>query len=404
MRKYKYKAVNLNGKKIQGTFLAENEKDLREKLALQGLYLVSSKVTTDKSPNAFFSMTGKTSARELANFARQFSIMITSGTSIVDSLAVLKEQSYTGYFKKVLELVFEAVKSGQLLSEAMGKHKSAFPNFFVSMVKIGELSGQLDAVLVSVADYLESDEKLKRKTKSALAYPILLIIMAIAIIVLVVAFVIPTFQRSLASLDVEMPPLTLAVIDISNFFTQNWMYIFLAVVGIALLFIVFIRTKQGRQLWDKFKFHCPLVRGVVRGNVAARFCRAFSLLIAGGMDIVDAMDEVLVVFGNKYVEQQFRRATDDVRQGMTLTAALEKYKIFPLMLTQMVSVGEKTGKVDEVLARSAPYFESQVEQALTTATSLIQPVILIIIGACVGLLFYSVYAPITAALDTSYGN
>ena len=155
MKKYKYKAVNLHGKRFQGSFLAESEDALREQLAKQGLYLTSARAVTDKSPNPFFSLTGKVSARELSAFARQFSIMISSGSSIVDSLSILKGQAYTGFLKKVLEQVHESVKAGQFLSEAMAKHKRAFPNFFVSMVKIGELSGQLDTVLISIADYFE---------------------------------------------------------------------------------------------------------------------------------------------------------------------------------------------------------------------------------------------------------
>lgn len=400
MKKYKYKAVNLHGKKFQGSFLAESEDSLREQLAKQGLYLTSARAVTDKSPNPFFSLTGKVSVRELSAFARQFSIMISSGSSIVDSLSILKGQAYTGFLKKVLEQVHESVKAGQLLSEAMAKHKRAFPNFFVSMVKIGELSGQLDTVLISIADYFESDAKLRARTKSALMYPAFLIVMAIALIVLMVALIIPTFRDALSSLDVEMPPLTLALYNISDAFRANWMYIVLILAAVIALFLLFIRSRGGRIAWDHLKFVTPYVRDVIRGNIAARFCSAFSLLVAGGMDIADAMDEVVIVLGNKYVERQFRRAASDVRQGMTLTLAIQSYNLFPPMLIQMLSVGEKTARIDEVLGRSSSFFESQVERSLTNLTGILQPIILLVIGACVGLLFYAVYAPLLQVMNT----
>ena len=400
VKKYKYNAINLYGKRFQGTFFAEDEKDLRRQLAKQNLYLVSARVDTEKSPNPFFSLTGKVSVGELSTFCRQFAIMITSGTSIVDSLAILKGQAYSSYLKKVLEHVHEDVKAGKLLSEALAKHKRVFPNFFRSMVRVGEISGAIDKVLVAVADYFETDNKMRAKTKSALIYPCILIIMAIGIIVLMVAFIIPTFQDALASLEVEMPALTLALYDISAYFRQHWMQIVLIIAAVVFVCFVFVRTKGGRYQWDKWKFHMPYVGNIIKNNISARFCRSFSLLVGSGMDIVDAMDEVCIVFGNTYVAGQFKKAADDVRQGMTLTMAMESYKLFPTMLVQMVSVGEQTGDLESVLSRSCSFFENQAERAISSLTSIIQPIILCIIGASVGILFYAVYSPLLQVMNT----
>lgn len=399
MKKYKYTAVDLYGKKFRGTFLAENEKDLRSQLSKQSLFLVRAKLTTDKSPSRFFSTTGKITPNELSTFCRQFAILVTSGTSIIDSLNILKNQSYTGYLKKVLQLVYEDVKAGKLLSEALQRHKKAFPNFFLSMVRIGEISGKISEVLVASADYLEADAKVKAKTKSALAYPIVLIVLALALIVLMVGLIIPTFQTALAALEVEMPPITLVLFAIGQGFQKHWKLIFIIAAAIVALFLIFIHTKYGRLFWDKFKYHVPYVKNVIRNNVAARFCRAFSLLVSSGMDIVDAMDEVVIVLGNAYVARQFKRATENVRQGMTLTMALQGYKLFPDMLVQMVAVGENTNQLDTVLGRACPFFENQVERALVALTGFIQPVMLIIIGAAVGLLFYAVYSPMLQVMN-----
>lgn len=404
VKKYKYRAVNLNGKRIEGVFLAENEDDLRAQLAKQNLFLVSAKVRSDKSPNAFFSVSGKVSVNELSTFCRQFAIMITSGTSIIDSLNVLRRQPYSGYLRSVLEIVYEDVKGGKLLSEAMAKHKRAFPNFFRSMVRVGEVSGAIDDVLLSVADYFEADSKLKAKLRSALVYPCILIVMAIAVLALMVGFIIPSFESALSKLNVDMPPLTIAIYDIGHFFTNNWKIIILVVVLLIGCWILFLMSKKGRYLWDKCKYHLPLVRGIVRNSVAARFCRAFSLLMGSGMDIVDAMGEVCIVFGNAYVAAQFRKAAEDVRQGMSFTTALQAYNLFPTMLVQMVSVGEKTAELDTVLGRSTSFFENQVERAITSITNLIQPVILVIIGGSVGVLFMAIYSPLLEVMNMDPTN
>lgn len=394
MKKFKYTAINLSGKKFSGVFLAENEKDLRAQLAKQNLFLVSSKPDTDKSPNMFFSLSGKVSVNELATFCRQFAIMITSGTSIVDSLQILKGQAYSDYLKKVLDQVYEDVKAGKMLSEALSKHKKVFPNFFRSMVKVGEISGAIDKVLVAVADYYENDSKMRAKMRSAMIYPTVLITMAIGIVVLMVVFIIPTFQKALSSLDVEMPALTMALYDLSEKIRSNWMTIVLGIVSVVVLFAVIINTKTGRYYWDKLKFHMPVVGKIIQSNISSRFCRSFALLVGSGMDIVDAMDEVCIVFGNVFVSDQFKKSAEDVRQGMTLTMALQNYKLFPVMLVQMVSVGERTGELESVLSRSCTFFDNQAERTVSSITSLLQPIILAIIGISVGVLFYAVYSPL----------
>ncbi|MCD8309137.1 MAG: type II secretion system F family protein, partial [Clostridia bacterium] len=291
MKKFKYKAVNLYGKKFSGTFLAESEQDLREQLAIQNLYLVSAKTTGDRTPNAFFSVSGKVGVAEMSAFCRQFAIMLSSGTAITDALDILSGQDFSKYFCKTLSLVCADVKSGLLLSEALSKHKRIFPDILRSMVRVGEVSGSLDAVMSSVADYFEADSKLKATVKSAMAYPAVLILMAIGIVLLLVLFVIPTFMDTFSSIDVQMPKITVALYSFSRWVSSYWEFIVIAVVAVAAAWILFLRTKRGRYAWDKCKFHMPFIGKIIKYNISARFCRAFSLLVSGGMDIVDALDE-----------------------------------------------------------------------------------------------------------------
>lgn len=400
MKKFKYVAVNMQKQKFTGTFLADNERDLSRKLAEQNLYLVSARIDKRDTPNAFFSLTGKVKISELANFSRQFAIMINTGTSIVETLFLLKQQSYSSLFRKVIEIMHEDVKGGMALSEAMMKHKRVFPDFFRSMVYVGEVSGRLEQVLTSVADYFETDNRIKKRAKGALIYPAILILMAIAVVVLMMLFIIPTFRESLSSLDVEMPALTMAIYNMSDFFLENWKTILLIAVCVILLFWLAVHTKKGKYYWDKFKVYCPIIKNIQINLITARFSRGFGLLIDSGMDIVDAMEIIKVVLGNKYVEHRFTQATDDVRQGMSLTMALESYKLFPQILVQMISVGEKTGNIAEVLLNSCSFYDSEVEASLSAITTIIQPVILAFIGVAVGTLFLAIYSPLMGVMNT----
>ena len=204
MPTYKYVAVNLQKKKYKGIFIAEDEKDLAVQLTKQNLYLVSASLYKGGTPSAFFTLgTGKVKLSELTTFCRQFSIMISTGIPLLGCIDSLKQQPYSAYFKSILQVVSEDVKGGAMLSEALDKHNKVFPDFFRSMVHVGEVSGKLDSVFVSLADYYESDAAIKRKVKSALSYPLMLALMTVAIVILMLAFVVPTFRETLSTLEVE---------------------------------------------------------------------------------------------------------------------------------------------------------------------------------------------------------
>lgn len=400
MQKFKYTAVNIDKKKFSGTFLADNEDHLREQLAVQGLYLVSSKVVTGSSPNSFFSVSGKVKIAELTTFCRQFSIMINSGISIVDCIDVLKTQSYSSYFKQVLEIVYEDIKSGLLLSEAMKKHKKVFPDFFRNMVYVGEMSGSLDTVLTSISDYYDVDTRIRRKTKDAMIYPIILVVLLVGVLILLMVFVVPTFMDALDKLDVEMPEITMAIFNVSTFISTNWKEITLTIVGLAALFVLIGRTTKGRYAYDTIKLYLPIVSKVQINMATARFARSLGLLLQSGMDIVDAMEVISVIIGNKNLEKRFGVIAEEVKAGQNITTVMNKHKLFPQMLIQMISVGEKTGELDSVLLRSCSFFDNQVETSLSSITTILQPAMLAIMGGVIGVVFYAVYSPILSILTT----
>lgn len=400
MQKYKYVAVNLQKQKIKGTFIAKDEKDLAAQLAKQSLYLVSAKNYSGNTPSAFFTLgTGKVSLKELTSFCRQFAIMLNTHIPILDCLDILKNQQYSAYFRGILEVIYEDVRSGIVMSEALEKHKKVFPDFFRSMIYVGEQSGKLETVFLALADYYETDSNIKKKMKSAMSYPLMLMVMAIGIVIIMLAFVIPTFRDTLSKLEVEITGITAVIYGMSDFLLANWLYMLAGVVVIGLVIFGILRTEKGKYAFDFLKVKIPLLKTVQINMVTARFARAFALLISSGMDITDAMDSVEVVIGNRYVKRRFHAAAESVRQGMSLTNAFESHKLFPPMMNQMITVGEKTNSLDDVLLRSCSFFDSQVETSLNSLTSKIQPIMLIIIGAVIGTMFIGVYSPMLSIMN-----
>ena len=400
MPTYKYVAVNMQKKKYKGIFIADDMDDLAVQLTKQNLYLVSASVYKGGTPSAFFTLgTGKVSLSDLTTFCRQFSIMITTGIPLLDCINGLKQQPYSGYFKSILQVISEDVKGGMMLSESLDKHKKVFPDFFRSMVHVGEASGNLDDVFISLADYYEKDAAVKRKIKGAMAYPMMLGGMTVGIVVLMLAFVVPTFRETLAQLGVEPEGLTLAIYNISDFILQWWQIIVMLVIIIGGGIYLFLRTDVGKKALDVFLVKAPLLGRVQVNMITARFARAFALLLASGMDMASALDSVSIILGNRYVEERFNEAAEDVRHGVTLTNAFQKQNIFPQMLLQMVSVGERTASLEDVLMRSCAFFDEQVESSLSSFTAKIQPVMLMIMGAVVGTLFVAVYSPILSIMN-----
>lgn len=399
MQKYKYTAVDLRKHKIQGVFIAKDEEDLAEQLAKQSLFLVSAKPYSGGTPSAFFTLgTGKVSVDELTSFCRQFAIMLNTSIPILDCLDILKNQPFSTYFKNILAVIYEDVQGGMLMSQALDKHAKVFPNFFRSMIMVGELSGKLDTVLNALADYYESETDLRRKAKSALSYPMMLAGMTLGIVILMLTLVVPTFRQTLDQLGVEVTGLTAVVYSVSDFLLAWWQYLLAGLVVIAMLIFLIARTEFGGYAIDVLKLKLPIVKTIQINMITARFARAFALLLSSGMDLSEAMYATEIVIGNKYLTKRFHEATEAVRGGMSLTNAFESYKLFPPMMIQMVTIGERTNSLDDVLMRSCSFFDTQVETSLNSLTNKIQPIMLLIMGAVIGTLFLAVYSPMISIM------
>jgi len=401
MKQYKYTALNINKEKISGTFLAENERDLARELAKQNLFLYSCLLYTGKTPSAFFTMgTGKVPLTELSMFCNQFSIMLSAGMPVLDCMEATKNQPFSSFFHNILLIIYEDVKSGVSLSDAVKKHDKVFPDFFCNMIYVGEVSGKLDEVFMALSDYYEKDTAIKRKVRGALSYPIMLAVMTIGILILMLAFIVPTFRNALSSLDVELTSFTKVIYSISDFMLAYWIYLFAGIVVIVGGFIIFGKTKVGKAFFDRLKLSLPLVKNIQISLITSRFARSFALLLSNGVDIVESLDSVRVVIGNQDAEQRFIKAAGEIKHGSKLSVAFEKYELFPQVMLQMISVGERTATLDTILQRSCEYFDEQVETSLSSLTSKILPVMLILLGAIVGGMFVAVYSPMISIMQS----
>ena len=410
LKKFIYSARDLNGKKIKGTFIAENETAMKESLAKNNLYLSSFKQVSNKKPNAFFSVTGKVSTNELCTFSKQFSVMISAGISIIDCIEILKNQSYSSLLRKTLNKMTEDLTSGLLLSQSMKKYPKVFPNFFTSMVFVGETSGKLDNILLSVADYYDRRQKTAKKIKSALAYPLTLVVLIVAILAVLLYFVIPTFISTFAQLNVEMPSLTMSLFNISNFVRTWWKEMVCIVFGVFLIFYLIGKTKGGRYFFDLLKLKLPILKNINMANFISTFTQSLGLLLSSGLDMVSALASINKIINNKYLEKKFSEIRQDVEKGMPLSQAIDiNLKSSPI-LVQMISVGEKTGRLDSVMLQTFDYFDQQVDAALNLIVVFIQPTILLILGVSIAVIFAAIYMPILSmitSIDTggsSYEN
>ena len=401
MPTYKYVAVDLQKKKFKGIYIAEDEKDLAQQLTKQNLYLVKAKVyQSGATPSAFFTLgTGKVTLSELTTFCRQFAIMTTTGIPLLDCVDILKQQPYTAYFKSILQVISEDIRGGEMFSAALDKHKKVFPDFFRSMVHVGEASGKLDRVFVALADYYEFDAATKRKVKGALSYPIMLALMTVGVSLAMLLFVVPMFKDTLAQMNVEPMGITKVLNTMSDFLIQWWQVMVMVIIVIGLLIYLFLRTDTGKRTMDVLKIKTPMIGKIQINTITARFARSFSLLLESGMDLASALDETSIILGNTYIEKRFKEAANEVRQGVTMTAAFQKQKIFPTMLIQMLAVGERTAALEEVLNRSCTFFDEQVESSLASFTSKIQPIMLIIMGAVIGTMFIGIYSPMLSIMQ-----
>jgi type IV pilus assembly protein PilC len=338
-------------------------------------------------------LTGRIKLKDVAVFSRQFATMINSGLSLLRSLYILAEQTENKVLADVVNQVRIDVEKGSSLSAALAKHPKAFSRLYVSMVKAGEIGGVLDSVLVRLADTIEKQVELRRKVKSAMTYPAVVAVLVFLIVTAMMLFIIPMFKGLYTELGGELPLPTKILIGISSTCKRFWYVIVVAEIGAVVGFRRWINSEEGRKRWDALKLRVPVFGGLVRKTALARFSRTLSALVRSGVPILESLDIVAETSGNHVVAVAVRDAQVGVKQGEGLASRLEQHEVFPPMVVQMMAVGEETGAVDEMLDKIADFYDQEVEATVAALTSLIEPLLIVVMGAAVGSMVIALYLP-----------
>jgi type IV pilus assembly protein PilC len=337
----------------------------------------------------------KIKMRDRVVFARQFATMINAGLALLRSLYILEEQTQNPRFKKIISRIRQDVEAGMPLSDAMQRHPVAFDRLFVSMVRAGEIGGVLDQTLDRLATQLEKDDSLRRSVKSAMTYPILIFCFAVLVLIGLILFIIPVFAKMYADLGGQLPLLTRTMVGLSNFMRGWWYIVFPAAIAIVWGLRRYKRTTQGRELWDKTKLRIPLKIGPIIQKIAvARFSRTLATLVTSGVPILQAIEITGKTSGNTVIEHAMEEVKQNIKSGEAIARPLERISVFPPMVTQMISIGEETGALDTMLHKIADFYEDEVDSAVKSLTSIIEPVMMIFVGGIVGLVVISMYLPI----------
>jgi len=389
-----YKAKNRSGRRVKGELDAPSI-DLAER-ALENKGFTEIKVKPkpkDLLEGTFLEKSVTT--KDMVIFSRQFATLINSGLPILQALEVMSEQTENPRLKRVLYQIKNDVETGASLYDAMAKHRGVFDDLYLNMVQAGEVGGILDEVLLKLSIYMEKAAKLRRKIKGAMMYPAIVLTVAVVVVAIILIFVIPTFQEMFKDMPGGLPLPTQIVINLSNFIRSNFLYIagFLFLLFITLR-LIYKKTEKGRLFFDQFFLNLPILGDLMRKGAVAKFSRTLSTMLNSGVPILEALDIVAKTSGNKVIEKSVYKARKSIAEGHTIAEPLDETGVFPPMVIHMISVGEATGSLDQMLAKIADFYDDEVDAAVEALTSALEPIMIVFLGVVIGGLLVSMYLPI----------
>jgi type IV pilus assembly protein PilC len=407
MTTYTYKVRDQSGKVITSSMEADNAKSVRDVLREKNLFIVSIE-EPKKGMNADIKIPLLDNAnavpglKSVALFSRQLSTMIDAGLPLVQSLAILQKQVEHKGFQKILKEIRTDVEGGLPFSDAMSKHPKVFNRLFLNLVRAGELSGTLDQVLDRVSAFQEKELALRGKIKGALTYPVIVLTFALGITYFLLTTIVPQFGGILTQLGAELPPLTSGLIAVSNFL-QSAMgggILLVGSIGTVLAYRFYYATPHGRFQIDAIKLKIPIFGSLLSKSALASFARTFSLLLSSGVNIIESLEITRGAAGNAIIEQALENAKNAVQQGEPISNPLSVSKVFPGMVTSMISIGEETGALDAMLNKIADYYDREVDEAVDQLTAALEPIMIVFLGAIVGLIVAGMFLPMFSIIGT----
>lgn len=415
MAKFKYIALDKEGRELSGVIESTSENRARKELAAQGFSVSriaevaaiasDKKVTAAKAKKPLFGTGVK--KENITVFSRQLSTLLKAGLPLLRALEVIGRQEKNPYFKAVVEQLADNVRTGNKFSDGLSQHPKIFDKLYVNMAKAGEAGGVLDVVLDRLSTFQEKALKTTNKVKSAMVYPIVIMGVAVAIVAILMIFVVPQFQKIFTDMlkgNARMPALTQMIIDISDFMKENYILTGLIIVGVILFVKIFFKTKIGIRVWDTAALKLPKIGDLVMKSTVARFTRTFGTLLASGVPILEALTITRGTIKNSLISDALSRVHDRVRDGENLSTPLDQQNIFPTMVTSMVEVGEETGQLPEMLNRIADNYDDEVDNSVGAITSIIEPIMIVFLAVVVGTIVIALFLPIIQIIQNLTGG
>lgn len=396
---FNYRAVDATGSVVEDVANAENEDAVILMLRGKGYTPISIKEKV-QSKEISFGNSGKLNLKDVISFCRQESIMLKSGMDLNRSLDVLAKQSKSKKLRKNLFHLSDSVKKGTELSKSMENQGNAFPYLLKRTVQAGEMSGQMAEIIEKMAVHYEKDMKLRRKIRGAMMYPIVLAIIAVIAVSILLIKVMPGFVSMFEGVGMELPALTRFVMGLSSFLVHNWIWILLVLFAVVFSIRVALQQKDIRIAWDKIKLKLPLIGTNVGKIVTARFTRTLSTMLYSGIPMIQALRAAGETTGNKFVESKIEESVEGIEKGMGMTAQLAATNIFPPMMLSMIGIGEESGRLDEMLETTADYYDEEMEVALESLVTMLEPLLIVIMGVVIGTIVVAMYLPMFDIIQT----
>ncbi len=394
---FAYKVRDRHGKQhsgeVAGTSASAVSRSLREKGLIPLEIKEQKKAGGLQMEIKIPGLSDRVKIKDVAVFSRQFATMVNSGLSLIRALSVLEDQTENGTLAGIVGEVRSAVEQGTSLSAAMADHPKVFNDLYLSMIRAGEVGGVLDETLIRLADMMEASVALRSKVKSAMAYPVVVFGLVTVIVIAMLVFVVPMFEGMYADLGGSLPPPTKLLISLSGIITSYWYIVFGLLVSGIITLRRWIKTEPGRLAWDRFKLRIPIFGRLTHKAAISRFSRTFSVLSRTGVPILQAIDIVSATANNAVLANALEDVKASVKAGESLTGPLDRHSVFPPMVVQMMAVGEETGALDTMLGKVSDFYDSEVNATVDALTSLIEPLLIIVMGVTVGGILVSLYLP-----------
>ena len=396
---FNFKAKDKTGKIQEGKIEAQNEKQALDSLQKQEVFVLSL-VPEGKGSIGGFSFKKKVSLKDKIIFTKQLAMMVKGGLPLVEALQALQEQTENLVFQKAIGAITSDVQGGLALSKALEKHPKVFSNLYVAVTASGERSGKLDEVLERLADQLQKDYDLISKVKTAVSYPIVIVTALVGVMIIMLVFVVPQLKSIFSEMGVALPLPTRILLGTSSAIITYWYIVIILIVGIYFSIRAWSKTVKGGMQIDEFKIKMPIFGPLVKKIYMASFTRTTGTLVAAGLPMLEILKTVKAVVSNRYYAPVFDQISQDVESGIPLSNALRKHpKYFQVMIPQMISVGEKSGKVDEILFHLATFYDKEVEASTSSLTAMIEPILIILIGGAIGVAIASIIMPIYSLVN-----